>query len=356
MRYLILTPSAGGRDGIASLTRRVAIAISELGGDVEIWSLSEEPGTVLEVGEKSFSVRGAGGAKARIATWSLASLLRDCRDLTVVVMHAHLAPLCLPLRARRARIFHVLHGIEIWKPLSALQARAFRVAERLLCVSAHSARAFDRVNPGFEKTLVCHSGLPDRADRADSGQLGDDGFALIVGRMASSERYKGHDVLLDVWVDVIDAAPQAKLMIVGDGDDRERLAEKSKELGLSNVVKFTGSVSDEELERLYARCSFFVMPSVNEGFGLVFLEAMRASKACIGGVGAASEIIENGTTGFIVDPHDGAALTRNLAELFHQSDRRAEMGARGRKRFERCFTSAHFRERLESALGIEASG
>jgi phosphatidylinositol alpha-1,6-mannosyltransferase len=347
MRYLILTPCISGMDGVSSLTRRVAVALTELGADIEVWSLLDDPGADIDVGRKTLCVRGAAGVKARAVAWSLAGFLRDARDLTVVVMHVHLSPLSLPLQARGARIFHVLHGIEVWKPLSALQAKAFRAAERLVCVSAHTARRFDADNPGFE-TTVCHSGLPVVSAR----ELSDDGCALIVGRMSSSERYKGHDLLLDVWAEVVRRAPHAKLVVVGDGDDRERLMEKSHRLGVDDVVRFAGSLSDEDLENEYRRCSLFVMPSVNEGFGLVFLEAMRVSKPCIGATGAASEIIDNEQTGFVVQAEDGASLTRVLVELFNDPAKRAAMGARGRERFEREFTSDRFRERLNAIFEI----
>ncbi len=349
MRFLVITPTIGGKDGVSCLSRRVALAIAELENvdDVTVWSLAGENDSVPELADAGISVRGARDGKARLVTWSLSRLATDCRGLTVVVMHAHLAPLSLPLHGRGARVFQVLLGIEVWKRLTRLQARAFRVAERLVCISAHSERSFDDVNPGFGHTIVCHPGLPDRAG---DGEWGDEGFALIVGRMDSSERYKGHDVLLDVWPKILAEAPHAKLVIVGGGDDRSRLIAKAKALGVSCAVRFTGTLPDEELDRLYYRCSFFVMPSVNEGFGLVFLEAMRAAKACIGGVGAASEIIEHETTGYVVDPSDVAAISRPVSELFNRPERRAEMGARGRKRFERHFTSAHFRERLQSAL------
>lgn len=347
MRYLILTPNARGNDGVSCLTRRIGIAIVELGSAVEIWSLMDDDSSVSERAPEGLHIRRARGSKARAMMWSLAGFLKDCRELSVVVTHAHLAPLSLPFRRRGARVFQVLLGIEVWKPLSVWQAMAFRASHRFVSISAHTRDRFHDVNPGFDQATVCHLGLPDRPL---GGELGDDGFALIVGRMAACERYKGHDVLLDVWPDVLRDAPDAKLVIAGDGDDRERLESKTRELGLSDAVRFTGPVSDEELDRLYRRSAFFAMPSVNEGFGLVFLEAMRASKLCVGGVGAASEIIEDGATGFVLDPAGGDALTRKLVELFNQPERRVEMGERGRERFERHFTSERFRERLREVL------
>ena len=131
--------------------------------------------------------------------------------------------------------------------------------------------------------------------------------ALIVARMSAAERYKGHDALLDLWPGVLARRPDARLVVAGDGDDRPRLESRARSLGLSHAVSFAGRVSDARLNELYDECRFLVMPSRDEGFGLVFLEAMRAGKPCIGARGAAEEIIEHNVTGLIVDPGNPAS-------------------------------------------------
>ncbi len=141
--------------------------------------------------------------------------------------------------------------------------------------------------------------------------------------------------------------------MVGGGNDRNRLENKARALKLSGSIRFVGTVDDEKLEKLYSECAFFIMPSRGEGFGLVFLEAMRASKLCIGGEGAPSEIIEDGVTGFVVAP-DALDAKERLAdlivELFGKPEKRRAMGAEARRRFETQFTAARFRERFLAAL------
>ena len=105
---------------------------------------------------------------------------------------------------------------------------------------------------------------------------------------------------------------------MGDGNDRPRLESRARSLGLSHAVSFAGRVGDDELAALYDRCRFFVMPSRDEGFGLVFLEAMRAGKACIGARGAAAEIIEHDVTGLIVDPDRHEDLAAAVFRLFDE--------------------------------------
>lgn len=174
--------------------------------------------------------------------------------------------------------------------------------------------------------------------------------ALIVGRMVAEERYKGHDLLLEIWHEVLERVPGARLWVAGDGDDRRRLQARATQLALQEHVTFFGRVPDDTLARLYEACAFFVMPSRHEGFGFVFLEAMRAGKACIGGIGAAAEIIEPDVTGLLVDPQQRGEVTGAVCRLFHEPETRARMGQAGVERYAREFTEQAFQGRLRALL------
>jgi hypothetical protein len=119
----------------------------------------------------------------------------------------------------------------------------------------------------------------------------------------------------------------------------------SGELGLDAAVQFTGVVSDSALAALYGACAFFVMPSRDEGFGLVLLEAMRAGKACIGAPGASAEVIVDGVTGTIVAP-ETPAFADAIVQLFEDPARRDQFGRAGRRRFEQFFSAAEFANRV----------
>src|SRR5262249_40242864 len=146
-----------------------------------------------------------------------------------------------------------------------------------------------------------HSGLHDQ-----------EGFALIVSRLWSQERYKGHDWLIDIWPGVRRRVPDARLVAVGDGDDRPRLEGRVRTDGLGAAVRFTGKIDDEALAAVYRASAFYVMPSTNEGFGLTYLEAMRAGKPCVALHGAADEIVVDGETGFLLDVGDSGALVEAM--------------------------------------------
>ena len=93
-----------------------------------------------------------------------------------------------------------------------------------------------------------------------------------------------------------------------------------------------------------------VMPSRGEGFGLVFIEAMRAARACIGCRGSASEIIVDGETGLVLEPDDRAKLREAVVRMLRDRSEAAAMGVRGRARFLEQFTEDHFRSRLAALM------
>src|SRR5262249_42413047 len=107
-------------------------------------------------------------------------------------------------------------------------------------------------------------------------------IVLILARMASMERYKGHDALLDAWPRVLAVVPDAQLIIAGDGDDRARLEARAA----GNVsIRFTGFLSDEHRERLLRSAAVLVAISTGEGFGLAALEATASGLPVVGLLG-----------------------------------------------------------------------
>ena len=181
------------------------------------------------------------------------------------------------------------------------------------------------------------------------------GYALIVGRLAAAERYKGHDRLIQDWPRLMHNVPDARLIVVGDGDDRPRLQSLAAERGLADVIRFAGRVSVAALEGYYQRAAFFVMPSTGEGFGLAYLEAMRAGRACVAAPGAAAEIVEDGVSGLIVDPARPGELFRALLRLFQDQPLSAALGRAGAARVACEFEPRHFSVRLITELNRVAA-
>jgi len=351
-RSILLTPNVLGKDGVSALSREMAHALP---APLLVLSLHDAPVAAVH-SPVGVEVRGTRGSRVALLLAALRAARQSGGELTVACSHLHLAPIARTvtlIAGRGARPTIVLCGIEAWVPLRLIERWALAGSE-LTAISRHTLDRFRAANPKLQDVdvTVCHPGLPAAA--AAAPRPGPSPIALIVARMSASERYKGHDGLLDVWPEVVARHPDAVLAIAGDGNDRPRLEAKVKQLGIEAAVTFIGRIGDNALAGLYARCRFFVMPSRDEGFGLVFLEAMRAAKPCIGGAGAASEIIEHGVTGLIIDPGSRGELLAAILRLYGEPETCAQFGKAGRERFLAEFTDRHFQDRFARVIAHPA--
>jgi phosphatidylinositol alpha-1,6-mannosyltransferase len=256
----------------------------------------------------------------------------------------------------RSPFMVVFHGVEVWRPLRRSELAVIRSASVRVAVSAATRdRALPFLHLEPEEIDVLHLALEERQPEGDVDQQvlarAGEGFLLTVGRLASSERYKGHDQLLDAFPELLRQCPDVRLVVAGDGDDRPRLEEKVRIERLEKHILFTGFVSEATLDELYRRCAAFVMPSRGEGFGLVYLEAMRAGKACVAAAGtAAAEIVVDRFTGYLVDPDNPGDLTEALARLLSSPGLAAALGKAGHRRWQRLFSSERFSREVSSHL------
>jgi len=353
-RFLFLTPLKGGADGISEMTRQwVRVVQSRLADDVgqiEVWSLDDDPEPPKAVG---LAFRTAEGSRLKFASFALRDGLGSAADTTVVVMHLQLLPVALPLVWRGARLVTVLMGIEAWTRLDALQELTIRRAWKTIAISACTADRFRNANPSLAHVpiTVCHPGAPATV-RAVSERI-EGRYALIVGRMNTRERYKGHDTLLELWPALRRSVPDAQLIVAGDGNDAARLRNKAAER--CEGIIFLGCVDRGKLAALYRDATFFVMPSADEGFGLVYLEAMRAAIPCIAARGAAEEIIRNGREGLIVNASDRGELLAAMVHLFVDTRARMRLGAAAAHRVSAHFDGAALERRVCAALELETA-
>jgi glycosyltransferase involved in cell wall biosynthesis len=150
---------------------------------------------------------------------------------------------------------------------------------------------------------------------------------------------KAHDVLLRAFATVRSAGAPARLLLVGDdpfGDGRVRAERLAAELKLGPAVHFAGIRRD--VPALLAASDVFVMASLWEGLGLVFLEAMAARRAVLASdVSAVPEVVERDVTGCLVPPGDADALAQAMLRLAGDAGLRERLGAAGAVRVERRF-------------------
>ena len=170
---------------------------------------------------------------------------------------------------------------------------------------------------------------------------------LSVARMYPRKRLSD---LLRAAVHLRDRVPNARIRIVGRGPEWDALVRLHAELGLEETVALLGDVSLGQLAEEYMSADVFCLPSVQEGFGIVFLEAMAARLPVVAcRAGAIPEVVADAVTGVLVPPRDPVALADALASLLEDRARATRLGLEGRHRV-RGYTPRHVAERFLEAV------
>ncbi|MDH3298339.1 MAG: glycosyltransferase family 4 protein [Gemmatimonadota bacterium] len=224
---------------------------------------------------------------------------------------------------------------------SALEGRNARSADRVFVTSEYSrkqavaayALCTDRVRLAPEGT--------DPAVAAGDGSGGPE--APTVLSVARQYRRKDTASLIRAVPGLLAAVPRVRVRIVGDGPELRRIRRLVGSLGLEDAVSLLGALqSVDALRREYERASVFCLPSLQEGFGIVFLEAMSHGLPIVAAAaGAVPEVAPHGETSLLVPPGDCEALTRALTRILTEPGLAGRLGRAGRERAARYdWTSA----------------
>jgi glycosyltransferase involved in cell wall biosynthesis len=166
---------------------------------------------------------------------------------------------------------------------------------------------------------------PDQAARTRAA-LGLPAGALVIGSIGRLNEQKGHRYLIDAARAVADRHPEARFLIVGDGDLKEPLRGQAQALGLGDRVVFAGHRSD--VRELLGAIDVVCMPSLYEGTPLALFEAMAAARTIVASaVDGCAEILQDGVTGLLVPAKDSAALGEALHSTLADPGLRARLGA-----------------------------
>lgn len=232
--------------------------------------------------------------------------------------HVYMAPLAwVVARLIGARFWLQTHGVDIWQTRTDMRRRAIEAADLVTAVSRGTRKSLlgwvdlapDRVRilPNTVQPKFQSGPVPEEL-RERLG-LGRGPILLTVGRLSAGERYKGHEEVFRVLPVLRAQFPDLIYLVAGDGDDRAYMEQRASELAGTTAVRFLGFVPEAELLDLYHLADLYVMPSTQEGFGIVYLEAAACGLRVVGGQGGGSaDAVPNDRVGVLVDPSDEKAL------------------------------------------------
>ena len=209
-----------------------------------------------------------------------------------------------------------------------LEARHARHADRVITISRYCVGRLEELYGVRDAAVV-----PELIDleawgrlfRANPTRPDERRFTVLsVCRFYPRKRL---DVLLRAVALLRDDIPQLEVRIVGNGPERQRLHRLSSELRVEHSVRWLGDASVNQLAGEYNRCDVFCLPSVQEGFGIVFLEAMAAGKPIVAARAAAvPEVVRSG---ILVEPENPEALADGILRLYRDAHLRRSLGAAG---------------------------
>lgn len=263
-----------------------------------------------------------------IALW--VELLRH-RPQRVFCGHINLAPLvyllCRPLGIPYTVI---TYGKDVWESLPLLPRFALQQADHLWTISRYTrdrACAANQLDPARMQLLYCAVDgdrfTPGPKSPALLSQYGLSQTSIVlltVARLWSGDPYKGVEVTIRALPTILATFPQVRYLVIGRGDDQPRLATLATELGVLDHVIFAGFVPTEALPEHYRLADAYIMPS-QEGFGIVYLEAMACGIPVIAGdADGSAEPLREGELGWRVPCRDPQAVAQAAIELLQELD------------------------------------
>jgi phosphatidylinositol alpha-1,6-mannosyltransferase len=262
---------------------------------------------------------------------SMAALWQAILADTILLSHINLAPIAFLIKALfpNKKLIIMAHGIEIWGNISGIQKKAIKKADRIIAVSNFTKSEVAKKHTiNLDKIVVSNNGLdpfmvaPTNFDKPlellTRYNLTKEDFVLFtLTRLSSTEQYKGYDKVIEALAQLVKEKPNLKYLIGGKGDQIEigRIRKLIKEYHLENNVQLLGFIKEEELANHFLVADTYIMPSQNEGFGIVFIEAAFYGLNVIGGnIDGSRDALLNGQLGLLINPLNTNEIKNGIIE------------------------------------------
>jgi phosphatidylinositol alpha-1,6-mannosyltransferase len=356
MRFLAMVPEAfGGFGGIAVYNRDFLTALAELHLCEKVTVLPRlirhAPAPLparVELRKK------AANSKLRYVCELLRILVKREKYDVVLCGHINLLPLSwIASHILGAKHVLFIHGIDAWNSTGRqLSDRLAARTDLVISISQITKQRFlswsavreDRVRLLPNAIRIEEYGVGEKPRYLEQRyRLEGKKVLMTLARLQANERQKGLDEMLEILPDLLIGEQNLMYLIVGDGDDRQRLESKAASLGLNQHVVFAGRIAEAEKADHYRMADVFVMPGRQEGFGFVFLEAMASGIPVVASsLDGSREAVLNGEIGELANPDDRETVIRAI--------RRALRRPRQIPNWLAFYSYERFRERLQEIM------
>ena len=294
-------------------------------------------------------------------------LIAELSDFQPELVHTHSSKAGILGRAAAWKLkiptVHTIHGAAFHFGQSPLHYRAYIAAEKWAArrcdriISVCDAMTNQYVAAGITTLDRCdtvYSGMdvepfltPPRPREEVRKELGIEPHHIVIGKVARLFHLKGHKYLIEAAKQVVEAQPQARFLLVGDGILKAEFEERIAELGLSEHFIFSGLVPPERVPELIHAMDIVVHTSVWEGLARVLPQGLIAGKPVVSyDIDGAREVVIPEETGYLLPPESIEPLSRALIELASDPEKRERFGQTGRARFTDQFRHETMTRRL----------
>lgn len=263
-------------------------------------------------------------------------LIRLIRKIKPDIIHSHSG--CWhysPLAARLCNVpvtIHTEHGriFPETKSLIFCDRLYFRFTNKLVTVSEYLTSYMQEVvKLDSRKIIQIENGVDTEQFTSHERRTTSDDYTI--GIVARLEPVKDHLTLLNAFAQVIKIVPNCKLLIIGNGSQKQNIEEQIQMLKLSDKVLLLGERKD--IPELLSIMDIFVLSSLTEGTSLTLLEAMASGKPVVAtNVGGNAKVVIDNETGFLVPPGEPSIMAEKIIKLLKDRNLINEMGTKGRNR------------------------
>ncbi len=240
----------------------------------------------------------------------------------------YMAPGALPILILKAlgvkKILATTHtGADIYSPngLRVIKFLTNHMLSGFQCITERAERSYFGTSKLFDGTPAKHftiyNNIPSHITILNHPRrlkTTDDDIA--VGVVSRLEPIKGMDLVVPAFIKAYRENPRLKLLIVGDGSQREMMEKQARDAGIANRVEFLGRKAQSELQDCYDRIDILLMPSRSEGFGLTAIEGMaRGCVPVVANIGGLPEVVLDGVTGLLHKPESVQDMADKITEL-----------------------------------------
>lgn len=332
--------------GIENYNKTFLKALDGLEENVVAVSLYD---TVSRDDFRHIEFKNFGGNKFTASLYVLKNIYKTKK---LIVAHSNLLLIAIlsKILNPKIKVYLCVYGVEVWKRFPLIH-RFFISRICVLSISNYTTKIFKKYNNlSISNVFYLPPCVNLEINKKFNNVYDKTQFNILsVSRLDIVDNYKGIDSMIRTIPLLIKKIPKLKYTIIGDGNDRGRLERLVQILNLKDYVDFKGYV--DSLEPFYQYCDIFSLPSKGEGFGIVFIEAMKFGKPCIACVeGGQVDAVINNETGLLCEYNDIYGLSTRIIDLYQNQSLRKRLGSNGYKHIIKNFTFGSYKERLKTFL------